>query len=332
MNKVDIKSFISQIIRYIRAKRKILFLVLRIVFTLLIIGFLLLKVDFNELAGVLAAANLIWIIPIILLRPLFYFIRGLKVWQILKYGADLKISMFRVIGWYFMSCSIGVFTPAGVGDFSLSYFAKKHRISISQSSGAIFLDKVINIFFMCCIAFIGIHIYFTIKPIVYMLLGLGLALATGLIVLIVKNRDGFKQYLKNRWTKFIPGIKTIFQFIFKHPLNFIVIIILTLLQNLIVAIQLYLSLYMVNHPSAFLSCFWISSIGRLTTLVPITIGGLGIYEGSMTYLLKQIKVPANFGLTATLIGRTITWTFSFLVIIWLLWFKKNISIRSSHAD
>jgi uncharacterized membrane protein YbhN (UPF0104 family) len=277
-----------------KKKKKAIPHVCRVIITVLIIAFLFYYIRPREILSIFSQSKTIWLIPIIILRPLYHLIRGLKIWQILSIGTNRKLPAFKIAGWYIIACSIGVFTPGGIGDFSMGYFGRHYDISMVQSTAAVLLDKFVNIFVMGCIALIGFIIYFPQKKFAYIIMLLGIIIISLSIYISIKKRSEFNLLFQNRFKKLFPGIQIIVNFIIKNPLN-------------------------------FLPLFFISPLGRIAAMLPITLNGLGIYEGSMVYLLRHIDIPPDHALAGILVGRIITWVFSSVVIVWLLWFRTGLS-------
>lgn len=272
----------------------------------------------KEVGKVLTEADLWLLIPIIILRPLFYFVRGLKIWQILRIGTGTELPFLRTTGWFFVSCSIGVFTPGGIGDFSLAYFTRRFSIGVSQCLAAVFFDKVVNVVVMAVIAIVGSSIYFDFDPMLPFVITL-VVLSSILAVYFGKLRKlrGLDHYKKNN-SRVLRGLKLINEFGINHPFAFFFNILLAFIQSLIVALQIWFSLCLVRSCVDFTGVFWLSGISRLSNLIPLTISGLGIYEASMVYLMKILGAPGANTLAGTLVTRSMTWTLSLLVICWVL--------------
>jgi len=295
----------------------------RIVLTVLVVGLIFFYVDFEKVLRVLSNGDFVYLIPILLLRPLFYFVRGLRIWQILRIGTKKNLPMPNIVGWFFVSCSIGVCTPGGLGDFSLAYFGRRYDISVSQSIAAVFFDKIVSLSIMFGIAMVGVDLYFDLDPMWWVVLGILVISGISVVFLLQEIRKMVNEFLKNRWPAILPGIQLIVRFTYERPLAFAANIGLAIVQSLIVAFQIWFSLFLVGYPSDFSGLFWLTGISRLASQIPITVSGFGIYEGSLAYLFRILGVPPEFSLAGILVCRTITVIISFVVICWLFW-NRNI--------
>lgn len=295
----------------------------RIALTVLVVGLIFSYVDLEKVLKILSNGDFVYLIPIVLLRPLFYFVRGFKIWQILRVGTESNLPMFNIVGMFFVSCSIGVFTPGGLGDFSLAYFGSKYDINVSQSIAAVFLDKIVSLLIMFGIGVVGVYLYFDLDPMWWMVLGILVISGISTVFLIQKIRKMLFEFLQNRWSGIMPGIQLIARFTYQRPLAFVANIGLAIVQSLIVALQIWFSLFLVGYSSEFSGLFWLTGISRLASQIPITVSGFGIYEGSIAYLFRVLGVPPEFSLAGILVCRTITVITSFVVICWLFW-NRNI--------
>jgi uncharacterized protein (TIRG00374 family) len=291
----------------------------RIVLTVLVLGLIFLYVDFEKVLKVLSNGDFVYLIPIVLLRPLFYFVRGLRIWQILRIGTEKNLPMPNIVGWFFVSCSIGVFTPGGLGDFSLAYFGRRYDISVSQSMAAVFFDKVVSLMIMFGIGIVGVYLYFALDPTWWIVLGIVVISGILAVFVLQKIRKMINEFLQDRWPGIMPGIQLITRFAYHHPLAFVANIALAIVQSLIVALQIWISLFLVGYPSEFSSLFWLTGICRLAGQIPITVSGFGIYEGSIAYVFAVLGIPPEFSLAGILVCRTITVITSVVVICWLFW-------------
>lgn len=272
----------------------------------------------RELIRVLSSAQLWFLLPILVLRPLFYFVRGIRVWQILRIGSGVHLPVFETLWWFFVSCSIGVFTPGGLGDFSMAYFTRKFDVPISEGVGAILLDKIVSLFIIAMIALIGGSLYFDFDPILFSLVSSVVFMI--LFAIIFWKFSRFRKFgiLNNDRSGFLPGFKLIFKFLAEHPYAFILNLLLCFAQSIIATLQIWLSLLMMNEHVHFAGVFWLGGICRLTNLIPITINGIGVFEVSMVYFINILGVPKEITLAATLVTRSITWILSLTVVLWIL--------------
>jgi uncharacterized protein (TIRG00374 family) len=301
-----------------KSKRGSFIQIARILFATILVILVFFYVKPKEVVEVLKEVDLWFLIPIIILRPLFYFIRGLKIWQILRIGTGTELPFLRTTGWFFVSCSIGVFTPGGIGDFSLAYFIRRFSIGISQCLAAVFFDKVVNVVVMAVIAIVGCSIYFDFDSMLPFLITL---VVLSLVVAVYFGKLGKLRawdHNKKSNSRVLCGLKLINEFGINHPFAFAFNIVLAFAQSLIVALQIWFSLCMVRSCVDFTGVFWLSGISRLSNLIPLTISGLGIYEASMVHLLKILGAPGANTLAGTLVTRSMTWTLSLLVICWVL--------------
>lgn len=308
-------------ISYIKNHNKTVIFIFRIIFTVLIVWVIFLKVDIGKISHSFAGADFLYLVPIILLRPLFIVVRGLKIWQILRLRQK-KIPVRPIIGWFFVSCSIGVFTPAGLGDFSLAYFGKKYDIDTIHCITSVLLDKLVTLFITISMAVIGMGLYYTAdKKIIYWYIAI-ITFCPFIMMVGYKKRTSLAYFLEPRGSLF-NALGTIKLFVVKHPTTFLLNLTLSLIQTFIVTAQLWLSFHFFRVATSFSDILWLSSISRLANQLPVTIGGLGVYEGAVMIVFQKLNISSENSLSAALVGRLITWFTSLVIVSWLLWLQPK---------
>ena len=306
------------------------FLAVRILFTSVLVALVFYYVKLEDVIQVLSGANLWIILPIIALRLSFYIVRGLKIWQILRLGVGSTIPLLSTIGWFSVSCCIGVFTPGGIGDFSLAYFTKRFNIGISEGIASVFLDKLINVFIMTLIAVMGAILYFRFNPSALIICSSAAIVLVWLASHLGFDRLSIVRSFREKYRQFLPGFRVLTEFFWGHPWAFLLNVLLALVQSFVVALQVWFSLLLVHSHVHFAGVFWLSGISRLANGIPFTVSGLGVYEASIVYLMKILGSPAEYTLAGILVTRSMTWIMSAFVICWVLWSRRSSTCTTDH--
>jgi hypothetical protein len=78
---------------------------------------------------------------------------------------------------------------------------------------------------------------------------------------------------------------------------------LTLLMNAIMAFGVYILSSSLAVPASYVLVFFLFSVGMTSAFLPITIGGIGVREGVLAYLLSVVAgVPLEVGATVSLMA------------------------------
>ena len=307
-----------------KAKRSPWLLALRLMATVAVVWLLFRFVDFRAFLGALAGADLGPFLLILLLRPLIYLVRGWRFWHLLQ--ADLAregqtAPAARSIGWHFVSLNLGTFTPAGLGEVSLVYFMRRLGIGAGSTLTAMVLDKIITLGMVTVMGLVGAWLYLG-QSLLWLVAFIGaclvaLALSHPLRGLLAARRER----AGNKAAQVIDALDKILTFAWTHPWALAVNVAVAVVQSLLFTAQIWLGFRMLHQVVDFLGIFWLTGLGRLLNMLPVTFGGLGVYEGSMVLLLEQLGAERAAALAAVLVPRTITWLVAGLVIALFVWWR-----------
>lgn len=285
---------------------------------------LLRLVDLRELGAVLARSQLGYLLPVLLLRPAIYVVRGLRVWQVMSLGAEAKLPLLPTVAWYFVSLSAGVFTPVGIGELSMTYFMRRYDIEVAQGIAALMLDKAITSSVVAVIATGGAIFYLDADPRWWLALAAGGSLLLLAVLVARHNERHFVRLPAPFGAPASSALRLVMRYIWRRPTALLANLAAALLQSLLFAVQIWLCFRMLGSPVALAGVFWLSGIGRLAILVPITIGGLGVYEGSMSFLLTELGPSLELCLAAVLVPRLVTWSFAAFVLSAFVWKRRQV--------
>ena len=121
---------------------------------ILIIVFLLSKLNFSEIVSILSRANYLFLLFAILIY-IFTFI-------LIAYGLKAlfdSIEPIRFKAWlkyYLITFSFGLILPGQAGTFSLIYFLKRDKFSIGSTTALVIIDKLITLLVFGIISIFGL--------------------------------------------------------------------------------------------------------------------------------------------------------------------------------
>lgn len=195
------------------------------------------------------------------------------------------------------------------------------------------IDKLITLLVTIFIALIGIILYFPAHIMAFNVICFAIILILSCFYATWCRLDSKSPY-KLAINKWIPTqIWATSKEILVNPYIFISIIVLVFFQAIIVTFQMVCALFLVSSVSVpFYGIFWLMGISRFLLQVPLTVGGLGVYEGSIVYLFKHLSIAPELSFIATLICRSITWLTSFAVVLSLLWVRPILRRHKHNAS
>jgi uncharacterized protein (TIRG00374 family) len=264
---------------------KKIILIIKVIVTIFLLLFIFKRFDFSRFLKILSDADLIYFIYALLFVPIILLIRGLK-WKLLlnnvNINIDFKTSFKSVVG----GLAIGIITPGRVGEVSRSVFIKTNKKI--EISGLVLVDRVIDLFAILLFSLYGVYTIISIKS---------LSIFTTLIVFFIflflfskKIRRFISSIGKDHKSKFIKKIN---QFLNLYgnveKKTIICVIFLSLFMYLLTFFQFYF-LVKAFSDIELLVALKTSPLIQFMSVIPITLFGLGLREGTAIYLLKPYDI------------------------------------------
>jgi len=295
------------------SKRK--WTILRFAIAIAIIIFLFTKISIPNVIVSILSAKLHYIIPA--------FIITLFSWLIISYRLKffsalqgLAISTFQALEINLSVLFYGLFLPGGnlTGGVIKFYKLSRKDNKLSEALVALALDRVFATVALCVV---GLLFWMLSIPedsnlivlsMIFILLGL-----TGFCILIFFDRDHRvikwllsltnKVYLSPKLNRFVESLSGLGRIPLRSLIFMIIISIISQLLNVLVFYLLLLSIDL-NVP--LVSIGWIRSVVVLVTMIPISISGMGLREGSFMLLLGAFGVSDNSAFAYSIIVFAMT--------------------------
>ena len=282
--------------------------------------------NFNDVVSAIEQFDWIYFIIILILSYLTFFTRYLK-WEYYLRLLNIKISKsdsYQI----FMSSLIMSVTPGKVGDLIKSYMLKKtYDIPVSETAPIVLAERITEFLSLLLIAMIGIYFYEQGKLIVILLtltvFGLVLILtnkkASSYILSKLTNFNYFKNHIKNFSIVLTNSHKML------QPFPFINMILLSLISWIFEGYAFYLILSKFGIDISLGNSFFIYAFSIIVGSVAMIPGGLGVTEGSLTFLLIESGATKNIAVAATFIFRVATLWFAVIIGVFsLVIYQKKI--------
>lgn len=275
-------------------KKKILFLT-KLLLTILIIAFIVNKVDFAQIKATFVHPNLFFLsLASILMLPNF----GLKFlkWSYLLHTCSIRETFMDASKSYLAGLAMGIVTPARAGEVGRALFLKNREKL--KGSGVAIVDKVFDLIGIVLLSLYGARNFISPASFIFLLVlvigGIGLLFFSGSFHAL--------------FTRFLPGgslgskVKQIFS-VLEHLSARVVLInlFITIVMFFVVLLQCYF-LVKTFYPQAvaFNSILFAYPLVIVANILPITIGGLGVREGVAVFTLSIFDIPGAVAVSATL--------------------------------
>jgi len=281
--------------------------------------------DYNQVIKTFINFN--WVLlPVLLILSLSnYFLRFYK-WDFYLKVINVhlkKVDSFLV----FMSGLVMSVTPGKLGELLKSVLVKEiSQVPISKTAPVILAERITDFLSLLILSSIGAFIYNFGTEIT-----LGIALLLFLIIALVSNKN-LSIYLLTKLEKivllrkYLANIHSAYlsSYLLFKPLPLILMTLLSLCAWGFECLGYYLILLNFNFDPGLLWASFGYSFSTIVGAISMLPGGLGLTEGSLTFLLMQNNVSKDYAVAATFIVRAVTLWFAVLVgIISIIFYQKK---------
>lgn len=270
--------------------------------------------DYNEVAVAFKLFN--WLIfPLLLLLSMAnYFCRFFK-WDYYLHILSIKIRRVDSLS-IFMSGLIMSVTPGKMGELLKAYLVKEvNGTPISKTAPIVFVERITDFVSLLFIALAGAYIYDYGREVVL------IVAAFFVLVLIVLSNKKVALPLINIAEKIkfirkhILNIHTAYESSYQmlKPLPLVYMTLLSLISWAFECFGYYLILQNFNVTADMMWASFSYCFGTIVGAISLLPGGLGVTEGSLTFMLIQHGAAADVAVASTFIVRVVTLWFAVLV-------------------
>jgi uncharacterized protein (TIRG00374 family) len=281
--------------------------------------------DFNEVVKSFSKFNWLLLPLLLLLSFLNYFARFFK-WDYYLSVVQVKIKKYDSFS-AFMSGLIMSITPAKLGEVLKSVLVKEITGEpISKTAPIIFAERITDFLSLLIMAILGAYLFDyggEISIIISLLLiGLIIVISNKRIALPIINIFEKIPLIKKYIHNIHAAYESSYQLLKPKPLFYMTI--LSLIAWGFECYGYYLILINFNIDFGFIWACFSYSFSTILGAVSMLPGGLGLTEGSLTFLLVQKEVATDIAVATTFIIRVVTLWFAVLVgIISLTLYQKR---------
>jgi uncharacterized membrane protein YbhN (UPF0104 family) len=302
--------------------RKFSSLAVRLTVSVALIILIMRVVDLRAFTETLISPK-IWPLLLMIAFSLFFvFLGGLKLWVLFRGFSPINPGLFT--GYYFLAGSIGSLAPAIFGDVTLIGLAKQNRIPFHKSISAILMDRCITLavaLFIFTPFTLTIILPFDIKN-VFLLSTAALILTAGLVWTWIC----FAPRLFGRFTIMKKFMESFSLFFGEYRSGLYINLLISCARAVVSGITLILALAAADLRPPFWETVCISNSLSVLTHIPVSLSGLGLFEGSGLILFEAIGLNKERVLAGLLYHRLyiIVWaalTFFLLTFFWTV--KKS---------
>ncbi|MBN2454237.1 flippase-like domain-containing protein, partial [Candidatus Woesearchaeota archaeon] len=255
-----------------------------------------------------------WLIPIIIIFLLLSLLLKMLKTKVLMHSG---ISMRNLAKATMMSWAAGLFIPGRLGEFSLAYFLKKAGVPLGEASAITLVDKAVTFIMIALAGSFALVLYFDLGTAVA-LTAIVIAAIVGavLVAALPQARSFIKRKLPERYKDAFSGFSsTLFSYAGKMRVKLAANILLTAVYIAALSMMFYFSFWAFGQDVSLFSVITISSAAIIISIVPVTVGGTGVMEGSAVFLFSLAGVQNDLTLAVYLLVAAISYTIGTLTLL-----------------
>lgn len=281
---------------------------------ILIIVFLLSKLNFSEIVSILSRANYLFLLFAILIY-IFTFI-------LIAYGLKAlfdSIEPIRFKAWlkyYLITFSFGLILPGQAGTFSLIYFLKRDKFSIGSTTALVIIDKLITLLVFGIISIFGLFSFINTTGIYLGILIMCLFLFLGLFIFSKTGRNILKRMLGKYSVKFANFSSTFKNLVMYNKSQLLINLLITFLRLFFTGLLIVIIFKSLSYDVPLIYTIIISSMTLIVSLIPLTPNGLGIRESAGLLLFNRLGIPFEATLAMYLIILLMNYSCGIIGIIY----------------
>lgn len=282
-----------------------LFFIFRLLVSSGLLIYLVWVIDWTHAVEVIRQANLLFLL-IAPLITLCSFIIGALRWMTILTDNQVRFSWFQAFRAYVLGLFYGIFLPGVLGGdaIRIGICVQKTKCSVSTSTTAVLLERIGGVVSLFSLVFftqlVSPRTYHTLLPLREnrVLSWLGILGLLSIFVVVISRKA---------WIKWLPKAKpdTIKGKLI-HQIYLSASTLATLSDKSLLIILGYSILFQLFDISvafvlssaiglqlSFVSFVIVIPLTYLVLLLPISLGGLGLREGTLAFLLSRFGVPAS---------------------------------------
>ncbi|MFZ5353371.1 MAG: lysylphosphatidylglycerol synthase transmembrane domain-containing protein [Bacillota bacterium] len=289
------------------------------------------KVGFEELPDYIGRLDYKWIIAAAALYTIDMLVRAYR-WKLILADSGVSIGTGASFLAYNLGNTMNILIPAKLGDAARSYYLKsKYGYGYTMTLPATFLDRVFDV--------IGVYILLLLSSIyvlarvrmdswLYYLLLLGIAALIMVFVLLevfASNKSSLGKIKNDKLRSLVSSMLEAFYGSVKRKDKFFILVAYSIFIWACEGIITYFVFMSLGESINPIILLFTNMVANLTKVIPITPGGLGVFEGTMIIVLSLLGVSGGFVGVASTLNHLVLNLYTITAGVYAL-LKENISV------
>ncbi len=276
-----------------------------------LLAFLLWRVDWREMAGIISQASVGYVL-LALFIELLNMIPKVMRWRALLLTQGTQASFFRLLPIYFEGAFFSNCLPSAVGGDSMRMW----RMAQLTGQGAdavssVLIERLLGLFAVLLMGVVAVLSNWQLASaggIGFFVLGAFAAFILGMLLLFSLQRlRSWADHLTVAWLaalvdKLVKLYDSIYAFR-SHKRALLTVLVLSLLFRLVSVLGLYVQSLALHIPISFIWLMMILCLISVVSAVPLSMNSLGIKEGAYVFFFGLVGVAAPQAFALALLSR-----------------------------
>ncbi len=284
---------------------------IRIVVSLALIGYVFYKAGLEQLWQVIRQADVTFLLLSIALTPVLVFLSAWK-WHVILKALNIRVSLVKCFWLYIVGYFFNTVLPTNVGgDVVRAYAVGKSTGKRAEAFSSVFVERFTGLSVLLLMAILAFLL--AIRQLWNGFLGIAIVVSLvgyGCILALILSPNVFKWAEQHINIRLLQGVlHKLHKFqnatlsLRGHTSTFVFVILNSFAFYVMAVINVYVSALAFNAPISFLDALIITPIVMVISMIPISIGGIGLAEGAYFFTFSRLGVAGAIGLSVALFMR-----------------------------
>lgn len=281
----------------------------------LLILLILSQLNLGDLRRIIIAPRWLPLLGMVAAAQVSIVLGSVNVWILLSVIGRARL--FTVWRYCVVAAALGNVTPASLGNFSLIGFLRRDGLPVHRGLAVMLVDRGITLA-LCAFIFVPLTLGLVLSERQW--LWLGATCAAGLVGLLLLNGiASVRRWLLVRVVRpLLPQaegfLRTTSGLLRLHPLALLANVALTLLRSVVSGVVVSLALLAAGARAELAPAVVITNSLSLLNYIPISISGLGAYEGGAVALFTRLGLDGERVFAAFVFLRLYTVAYSLIAL------------------
>jgi uncharacterized protein (TIRG00374 family) len=276
----------------------------RIVVTVALLGVVAVRIDWSKMEGRLRHGHPLDFLAAVGLVLVALIIGAYRWWRLLR-GAGVKLDLARLAHVYAVSTFSGTCLPTTLGsDVTRALLVTRRGPVLTRVATTIFVDRAGGLAGLLGMAWIAFAFQATSVPagaqvfLVWVTAAAIIGLLIGVVAVFRGPRLG-RAAIPQRLMSVARQSRWQLREYARDPVILVMLVVLSLIYQALISLQLVMLARAIDVHLAFATAAVVLALVTIVTLIPVSIGGFGVREGTYVVLLSGASIAAT---DATLIS------------------------------